>query len=636
MTGRSRSRPREEPAPAHLGPYVSAWLVAGAVAVTILAVWHPNFDASVSTLLVLTTLTILAEWAGAEVETGTSGVTFSLLEAVAVVNLLLLPPLPAVLVTVSGVGLRHLLARRPLTKVAFNVGQHGVAASLAAGLVSLIPPTPALSAPRVLMTVFAAVVYGTTNTAAMAGVFRRLGSLAVTEELTERPLTTLAMTMRNASLGLAAVAVWTSNPTVAVLLAGMTFALKTSRDPTVWFQSLYAAVSHDRDRLARVVGAVKDGIVLLDDDGVVRLWNASMERMLGIEEAHALGRPAEELLTGPDLGGVPLRPNDVEMHYHEDDDRATVSVVTLRSTDGTDVPARLTHALLRNKHGFVTGDVLVVQDLTAERDAAAMKEDFVARVSHELRTPLTPVRGYVQTLLRRGDRIDEAKRIEVLEQVVERVTHMERLIDDLLLVSNVASGKVRTTGEIDPAEIDMNRLVRRLSDWLAQGVASGHDVVVESPDVDAVAWADPVRAGQIVTNLISNACKYGYDGTPITVAVSHDSDVVEVSVTDRGPGIPADKLETVFERFQRLEDPMLMRTNGLGLGLFLSRELATAMGGTLTATSQRGKGSSFVLQLPAAGSAPGRRDLADSRDEIGRRRVHRRPHDITEPVGSGV
>jgi PAS domain S-box-containing protein len=634
VTGGLLSRPREDPAPAHLGPYISAWLVAGAVSVTVLAMWHPAFDAPVSTVLALTILTILAEWACAEVKTGSSGVTFSMLEAIAVVNLLLLPPLPAVVVTVSGVGLRHLLARRPLAKVAFNVGQHGVAASLAAGLVSLIPATPALSTPRVLMTVFAAVVYGTTNTAAMAGIFRRLDSLAITEELTERPLTTLTMTMRNASFGLAGAAMWLSHPTVTVLLVGLTLAVWTSRDPSVRFQSLYAVVSHDRDRLARVVGAVKDGIVLLDEDGAVRLWNASMERMLGIEEADALGRPAEDLLTGPDLSGVPLRPTDVETA--EDDDQATVSVVTLRSTDGTDVPARLTHALLRNKHGFVTGDVLVVQDLTAEREAAAVKEDFVARVSHELRTPLTPVRGYIQTLLRRGDRIDEATRVEVLEQVVERVTHMERLIDDLLLVSRVASGKVRPTGEIDPAEVDMSRLVRRLSDWLAQGVASGHDVIVESPDVGAVAWADPVRAGQIVTNLISNACKYGSPRTPITVAVRHEGDVVEVTVTDRGPGIPADKLETVFERFQRLEDPMLMKTSGLGLGLFLSRELATAMDGTLTVTSQRGQGSSFVLQLPAAGSARSHHDPGLSRNENGRIKAHPRPHEVPESVESAV
>lgn len=612
---------------ARLGPYVAMWFTAGMAAVALLAWRHPVFDAPISVLIVLTVITMLGEWACAEVRAGTSGVTFSLLEAVAVVNLLILPPLPAVVVTATGVGLRHLLGRRPIEKAIFNIGQHAVAASAGAALVGLTPLDPPLTTLRVALALFAALAYGTVNTLAVAGIFQRLGSMTIMEQLRDRPLATIALTMRNATLGIGAVAIWLAHRPVAVLLAIMSATLYLSHAPGFRFQSLYTVVSRERDRLARVVGAVKDGIVLLDDDGAVRLWNASMEQMLGISESDAIGRPAEDLLTGPDLVGVPLRPVELALPSSDaDDDLSTVSVVNLRAQDGTEVPVRMTHALLRDTRGHITGDVLVIQDLTQEREAAALKDDFIARVSHELRTPLTPVRGYAQSLLRGGDRIDAATRNEVLEQVVERVGHMERLIDDLLLVSRVASGRPSPTTEMDPTEIDTLRLVRRLADWLGQGVAAGRNIVITGDEAGVTAWADPARVGQILTNLLSNACKYGYQATPITVTLQNVGAHVEVSVADQRPGIPADRLESIFDRFERLENPMHMQTNGLGLGLFLARELATAIGGDLTATSERGVGSTFTLTLPASGPSSATQGSSDAR----KTRVHRRPPELAE------
>lgn len=621
------------PTTGRLGPYVTAWVLAGGIAVGLLAMGHPGLHAPLGTVLVLTALTMFGEWACAEIKAGSSGVTFSLLEAVAIVNLLVLPPVPAVLVTVTGVVLRHVLGRRPIVKAVFNLGQHAVAASAAAALVALTPSIPPLSALRVLLALFAALVYGTINTLAVAGIFQRLGSMSIMEQLRDRPLSTIAFTMRNATLGISGVAIWMAYPPVALLLGAMTAILYLSHGPGMRFQSLYAVVSRERDRLARVVGGVKDGIVLLDDDGAIRLWNGAMERMLGVPEAEAIGQPAEALLTGPDLAGVPLRPDELELPGDDDEDRpSTVSVVTLRARDGAEVPVRMTHALLRDKRNRVTGDVLVIQDMTREREVAALKDDFVARVSHELRTPLTPIRGYVQTLLRGGDRIDAATQVEVLERVVERVGHMERLIDDLLLVSLVASGKARPTGEIDPANVDVVRLVRRLTEWLGQGVASGRHIDIRADEPEIVAWADPVRVGQIITNLLSNACKYGYQEASITVDVSHAGDDVEISVADHGPGIPADRLDAVFDRFERLDDPMQMQTSGLGLGLFLSRELASAMDGTLVGTSELGVGSTFTLILPS-GQRP---DEGEEMATTAPTRAHPRPAQFVPSASADV
>jgi signal transduction histidine kinase len=131
-------------------------------------------------------------------------------------------------------------------------------------------------------------------------------------------------------------------------------------------------------------------------------------------------------------------------------------------------------------------------------------------------------------------------------------------------------------------------------------------LVVEQPDTSVPVWCDSVRSVQILSNLLSNAMKYSPEGTPITVRVPEsefgDTHAV-VTVTDQGCGLAAGDLERVFERFYRVEDSMTMRTSGSGLGLYIARELAVAMGGSLTVTSQPGQGSTFTVRLPRTEAA---------------------------------
>ena len=256
------------------------------------------------------------------------------------------------------------------------------------------------------------------------------------------------------------------------------------------------------------------------------------------------------------------------------------------------------HRLLHNETGRITGDVIVVHDLAREREAAALKEDFVARVSHELRTPLSPLRAYAQSLRRAGDRVPVEKRGEILDQMVERVDHLARLVDDLLLVSQIGAGRVDPAREVQLTELDLAALLPRLVAWLGHEHTRDHAIEVVGSETPLLVMADQMRTGQIVTNLLTNACKYSEPGSPVTVRLSGEADEVTVVVEDRGPGIPPDKLEAIFERFERLDDPQRMRAGGIGLGLYISRHLAEAMGGRLTVASTRGVGTAFTLGLP--------------------------------------
>ena len=580
--------------------YVTGWVVAGVATLGALAAWADPAATSPSLVLVavLVVLTAVAEAVSLDLKTGSGGVSLSLLEVAVTVDVLLLPPAHAAAAVVLGVLLVQLVQRRPVQKLLFNLGQHAVAASAVATVVALAPSPPTLHGGRVVAVMLGLVAYSTVNTLALAGIFSRLGIDAVREQLVDRPIFFLATTLGNTSVGVIGVAMWTAYPSLTLVVVGPALALYLSYASSFRIESLLTEVRSERDHLERVVGGVQEGIVLLDETGVVRLWNPAMRRITGVAAEDAVGQPAVDLLTGVDADGMALDPTYALQERRE----STSYTATLRLPDDTTVETRLTHTLVTDDRDRVVGDVVVVQDLSREREASSLKEDFVARVSHELRTPLSPLRGYAQIMLRAGDRVTGEQRDQILNQMVERVDHLERLIDDLLLVSRLASGTLSPDDEVDLQVCDLSEIVPRLASWVS-GAHAGREVRVHGVDGARFAWADPLRSAQVVTNLLSNACKYATPDTPIDVEVSREEDRLRVAVRDHGPGIPEDKLEAIFERFQRLEDPQRMRTGGLGLGLYIARHLAVAMGGALDVDSRRGAGSTFTLELPVASDA---------------------------------
>ncbi|MBW3657903.1 MAG: PAS domain-containing sensor histidine kinase [Actinobacteria bacterium] len=606
-------------------PLVAGWFAAGATALPVLAaITGPQVTLSVVFFVILA-LTVMAETFAVQLQAGGSALSLSLLEAVVVVAILLLTPVSAVLAVLTGVAISHTIRRMGLLKIVFNIGQHAVAVTTAAGIVALVPAEPAVGPSRLAAAMVAVLVYSAINSVALAGIFARLGLVSFREQLTERPGFLVATSVGNASVGALAATVWVHDPSVVWLIVGPVLALYLSYGSSFRIESLLSDVSSQRDRLDRVVTGVQEGIVLLDGEGRIRLWNPAMTRITGVEEEAAIGRPASSILTGADGDGTSFDPERVLRERLP----TAAYTVALPHAAGGPVDVRLEHTLVTDDRGRFVGDVILVQDLSREREAHALKEDFVARVSHELRTPLSPLRGYAQILLDAGDQVPEQKRRTMLETMVERVGHLERLIDDLLLVSKAVSGGLTASDEMTPEATDVGALVLGMSDWVVRDHPD-REVRFHLEGSGHVAWADPTRTSQIVMNLVKNACKYATPGTPVDVLVSHSDGEVQVAVQDAGPGIPEDKLEAVFERFQRLEDPQRMRTGGLGLGLYIARHLATVMGGRLAVESGQGRSSTFTLALPAA-TAEQRRSMADAGARPSGSRVHRREDHVGRP-----
>lgn len=240
---------------------------------------------------------------------------------------------------------------------------------------------------------------------------------------------------------------------------------------------------------------------------------------------------------------------------------------------------------------------IVGRRVRIEEPDAADPIEIVTTVGHELRSPLTSIRGYTSLLLDRWDRIGDADKTVMLTQIRHDAERVTRLIDELLDISRLETGRLQLRQE----RVEVGSIAESVVAALAIGQPELDAAVTVAPDVPAV-WADPDKVERIVTNLVENAAKYASPrGIEIRVRREPPTDAgpstVAVAVRDQGPGIAADDLPHVFDRwFQREQG----RPTGTGLGLWITRGLVEAHGGTMSVTSESGRGSTFTFTLPVA------------------------------------
>ncbi len=367
----------------------------------------------------------------------------------------------------------------------------------------------------------------------------------------------------------------------------------------------------EKERFRTTLTSVGDAVVVTDAQGAITMLNPSAATLMHCGD-EVIGRPLDAVFLIVDEETRRPVESPVRRVLREGRIAGLTNHTVLLWPDGGEVPIDDSAAPIKREDGAVVGAVLVFRDIRERRRAERAqqraaeflkeqdrrKDRFLAMLSHELRNPLSPMRTGVKVLQHEGATAEQRKR--AVKALDRQVTHLARLVDDLLDISRIAQGKIR----FEKNQVNLAALVHRsVEDF--QGVFARRQIALEFRNEAAPLWveADATRLAQVVANLLQNAAKFTDPGGRVTVALAREDDRARLEVRDDGAGMDAATLANLFQPFMRSEGSVRPNATGLGLGLALSRSLVELQGGTMRASSDGpGQGAAFVVELPLLAS----------------------------------
>ena len=358
-----------------------------------------------------------------------------------------------------------------------------------------------------------------------------------------------------------------------------------------------------REWMGTTLQSIGDGVIVTDAGGAIVFLNPVAASLTGWSQGEAAERPIADVFVIRREETLEVIDDPVTQVLRTGESATLDERAVLLARGGAAVPIDDTAAPIRSGDGSVRGVVLVFRDVTrrraaekALRQADNAKDQFLATLSHDLRTPLTAILGWTRLLRDRPH--DEQTTAEALRTIEENARAQAELIEDILDVTRIASGKI----VLERENVDLNALLEETARSLQPPLAAKEiSLDLRLPDHEVMVFADAKRLRQIVWNLISNAIKFSAERGTIELEVKDGEGIAELEVIDHGIGIDADALPRVFERFRQAHGEHSLRLGGLGLGLAIVKDLAELHGGTVTAYSGGpGTGATFTVRLPLA------------------------------------
>ena len=375
---------------------------------------------------------------------------------------------------------------------------------------------------------------------------------------------------------------------------------------------------HSAALLAAIVSSSDDAIVSKTLEGIITSWNAGAERLFGYTPAEAIGQSMTLIIPAE------RRTEEVEILRRIRNGERVEHFETVRvAKNGQRLDVSLTISPVRDRHGRIVGASKVGRDITAQKRAAEeneaaqklltesrdelqrvnaelseadrRKDEFLAVLAHELRNPLAPIRNAVNYL---GLKASPDPALRNARDIIDRqVKHLVRLVDDLLDISRISSGKIGLQKE----RVSLSLIVTNAVEASRPAIESeNHQLTVTLPAEPVYLDADLTRLAQVLQNLLNNAAKYTPPGGKIGLHAEFDGHSVAIRVVDTGIGIPGEMLPRVFDMFTQVDRSIERSTGGLGIGLTLVQRLVELHGGTVEAHSEgHGEGSEFIVRLPA-------------------------------------
>lgn len=379
---------------------------------------------------------------------------------------------------------------------------------------------------------------------------------------------------------------------------------KVTQDVTPQWEA-EQALRQNEERFRVLVEQIRDyAIFMLDPEGRVSTWNLGAQRIKGYRAHEALGESLEKFYSPEDVAAGRLR----NLLRQAEAAGVAHDIGWRMRKDGSRFWADVTLTALRTPAGDLYGFAKVVRDLTdrveaeaqakayeAAQQAIRIRDEFLSIAAHELRTPLAAAQLQLQGVRRLTERDPESWKYDRIAAGVRSALRsgyrIAELVETLLDVSRIATNSIRLNlSEFDLGEA-CKEAIERLHEMIKE---AGCEIRFSAPPAVTGCW-DRLRIEQALMNLMSNACKYA-PRSVIRVAVEMLGDQVRLSVSDTGPGIPAEHSERIFGRFERAVSSS--NYGGLGLGLYVTRQIAEVHGGTIEVESAPGEGSTFILLLP--------------------------------------
>lgn len=379
--------------------------------------------------------------------------------------------------------------------------------------------------------------------------------------------------------------------------------------------ALWRQAELERMRLQLIIGSMAEGLLITDARGAITSLNKSAEQLLGQTQADFRSDIALRLL-------VKSSPIHWLPRLAEIIDQALLGktvknqeLIAGHPEEGVPLTLSISAAPLHDARGMQTrpiGVVAVLNDITSSKQVERLKDEFVSVVSHELRTPLTAIKGYTQYLVRRIERRlrkirnspqltagqshepPESYDLRNLHIIQSQTEHLERLVSDLLDLSQVQWGKLEL-------HLESFFLADLLTDNVnsVQASAEQHHIQLKIKTEVTKVRADKARIAQVVGNILDNAVKYSPYGGPITVCLQKQEGLYLVSVSDQGVGVNPEHFDHIFERFYRVRNTASQPYSGIGLGLYVAKAIIEGHGGQIWLANNQGIGSTFYFTLPA-------------------------------------
>jgi PAS domain S-box-containing protein len=375
---------------------------------------------------------------------------------------------------------------------------------------------------------------------------------------------------------------------------------------------LAGALRDEQQKSSIILNAIDDGVVLVDTQKTIQLFNQGAGKISGWPVEEALHLDCESVIKFVNAKGEPYTDGDNPLN------RIFKSQTTIRDNDAIlltrsnkHVPISLSVSPLLDDQKNVTGAVAVFRDVSQERAEEQQRGEFISTASHEMRTPVAAIEGYLALALNDKVSTIDSRARDYLEKAHASTQHLGKLFQDLLTSAKAEDGRLSS----HPQVVEMGAYLQQLSEDLkfaaekkglfSEFILGASNVIDASADsaVEKVVkplyytWGDPDRLREVITNLFDNACKYTEQGK-VTIGLTGNKDVVQFYIRDTGAGIPREDIPHLFQKFYRVDNSATRTIGGTGLGLFISRKIVELYNGRIWVDSEMDKGSTFYINLP--------------------------------------